>query len=66
MEHSPWEANSRWATQEFDPKFHYRVHNSPPLIPVLRQMNLIHEPPPYFFKIHSNIILPFTPSLELR
>jgi hypothetical protein len=58
MKHSPSrEANSHSAIQQiprpvWDLKAHYRVHNSPPLVPILSHMHPVHTFPPYFPKIH--------------
>jgi len=62
MEPSPsWEANSHSASPEIlrplrNKKFHYRL-KSPPLVPFLGQLNLVHIFTSYFFKINFNIIL---------
>jgi len=47
------EANNHSASQEIR-RLHYRIHNSPPLAPILSQMNPVHILP----KTHSNINLP--------
>jgi hypothetical protein len=59
----PWEAASCAVTQEFPsilwhPNIHYRVHKSPPLVPILRQINPVHITPTYLSKNHFNIIRP--------
>jgi hypothetical protein len=67
MEQSPSsEADSHSASKEipglWNPNFHYRVHNSPPPVPTLSQINPVHKFPPYFPNIQSNIILLSTPT----
>jgi hypothetical protein len=54
-----WEAENCAATQEppsilWNPKVHYRVHESPTLIHILRQINPGHSIPSS--KIHFNIV----------
>jgi hypothetical protein len=56
-----WEAANCAATEElpsilWNPKVHHRVHKSPPLVPILNQMDPVHTFPSYLSKIYFNIV----------
>jgi hypothetical protein len=58
-----WEAASCATAQEFpkiswNPMVRYRVHKSPPLLPILSQIDQIHTTTFYLPKIRFNIINP--------
>jgi hypothetical protein len=66
-----WETNSCSASQEiprllWNLKVHYRVHKNPSLVPILSQMNPVHNLIFIYFKIHFHIVVSFVPRSSKR
>ena len=66
-----WQTNSSSTNHEIprilrNPKVHYRIHKSRPLVPILLRSITSTPLPPDFFKIHFNITLPSTPRSSKR
>jgi hypothetical protein len=72
MQLSPyWEASRTSASQAIprilcSPMVHYRAHKRPPPVPILSQINLLHDSPTYFFNTHLSMLLPSTPRSSAR
>jgi hypothetical protein len=65
-DHNSWEANTRSTSEEisfllWSPKERHQVHNSPPLDPILSQLNPVRLIYSYLPKVHLNVILPPPP-----
>ena len=74
MEQSPsWETNLFSASQEiprilWSLKVHYCIHKCLPPVPILNQLDAVHNPTSYFLEIHLNIIplsMPASPKWSL-
>jgi hypothetical protein len=55
-----WAATHELPSSSWNPNVQYRLHKSPPLVPILSHINPIHTIPPYLSQIHANIVYPPT------
>jgi hypothetical protein len=63
-----WEAYRSSTSQDipsilWNLKVHYRIHQYLPPVPVLNQINAVHDSPSPFLKIHFNIIISYSFSM---
>jgi hypothetical protein len=61
LRQSSWDTDTRSAGQKinrllWNPKFHYHVHKTPPLDPILNLLNLVHTVPPNFSKVKGKVV----------
>jgi hypothetical protein len=71
QQNSSWKADSLSAGQEiqrplYSPEVHYRFNKSPPLAPILKQINSAHARIKYFLKSYCMVILPLCPKYYSR
>jgi hypothetical protein len=54
----PWEASQETACSSWTIKVRWHIHKSPPLVPIISQMNPVHTHPPSLQVYFNIIILP--------